>query len=552
MPYLILNPGAADNKIFTLKEGNNFLGRARENDIVVLHPSLSRQHARIDLIGDHAAIMDLQSRNGTFVNGSKIQQSELHDRDQIRCGDAALVFVQGLMSFVQQDHNIVKQMSPDATRIIMKDLLFEETAKIQAGALKIRTEVSEDRARDKLQILLKVSELLSSPEDIDRLLNKILDLLFQIMDVDRAALLLLDDNTGDLDLKAIKVTARETTQFYSRFILNYVMEHGVGVLSSDARLDPRFEKAHSIVQQSIRSLICVPLKPRDKVTGVLYVDNLSASNLYTEEELEFLTGFATQAAIAIDNSKLYKRIESEAVLRNNFMRFFPPKVVQEIAHAQDLILGAIETEITALFSDISSFTEMSARMEPREIVDLLNAYFPHMAEIVFRYDGTLEKYIGDALMAIWGAPFQHPDDPSRAVRAAIEMQYAVKRFNAEWGTPRGMEIQIHIGLNTGKVAAGNIGSKDYIQYATIGDTTNVTSRICGVAQSHEIMISESTRLKLNDPLIPLEKIDPVKVKGKDEPLQLYRVLWEEVSLEMLEEHLGQTRQADDSSGFSKR
>lgn len=531
MAYLILNPGASDNKIFDLKPGPNTIGRADKNDITVLHPSLSRHHACLEVTNDQITLRDLQSSNGTFVNDVRVMECVLKDKDKIRCGEASFVVIQGLMSFVQ-GQNILKQISPDATRVAIKDLLVQTQEKPLGGALKLINQAKDQRATDKLHILLKVSELLSSPEDINNLLQKILELLFQIMDVDRAAILMVDEETGEPELKALKMRDKKTDQFYSRHIINHVLKEGVGVLSSDARIDPRFDKSKSIVQQSIHSFMCVPLKPKDKATGVLYADNLSVSNLFSEEDLEFLTGFANQAAISIDNSKLYKQIEEEAVLRNNFLRFFPPAVIQEIAHSKDLLLEVIETEITALFCDISGFTEMSSKMEPREIVNLLNAYFPIMAEIVFRHGGTLEKYIGDALMAIWGAPIQYPDHADRAVRTAIEMQQALRVFNEQWARKRNLYLQIHIGLNTGKVAAGNIGSKDYIQYATIGDTTNVASRICSAANEEEILIAESTFQKLTNQFLLIESLPPVTVKGKDKPLQLYRIRWESFSRDL--------------------
>lgn len=187
----------------------------------------------------------------------------------------------------------------------------------------------------------------------------------------------------------------------------------------------------------------------------------------------------------------------------------------------------METEVTTLFADISDFTKMSSLMEPHQVIEMLNEYFKVMVEeIVFPYEGTLEKYIGDALLAIWGAPYRKEDDAQRAVRAAIEMQWAVCRLNEDWLHRRDLQIQIHIGINTGKVAAGNIGSERLIQYAAIGDTTNVTSRICSVAQAGEILISQSTFNKIKNWNFPLEKIAPISVKGKDRPLQLYRLLWE--------------------------
>jgi adenylate cyclase len=244
--------------------------------------------------------------------------------------------------------------------------------------------------------------------------------------------------------------------------------------------------------------------------------------------VEFLSALANQAAIAIENSHLYNKMQAEAVMRDKLERFFPQAVSRKLR--EEGHLDIVETEVTALFADISDFTTMSSTMEPRQVIEMLNEYFQVMVEdIVFRYEGTLEKYIGDALLAVWGAPYQKPDDVEQAVRAAIEMQRAVCHLNQKWAKRRNLQIQIHIGINTGKVAAGNIGSKKLIQYATIGDTTNVTSRICNAAKGGEILISQSTFDKVTEQSLPLEKMPPTMVKGKEQPLQLYRLLWNQLS-----------------------
>ncbi len=259
---------------------------------------------------------------------------------------------------------------------------------------------------------------------------------------------------------------------------------------------------------------------------MLYVDNLSLSNVYSDEDVDFLTALANQAAIAIDNSRLYKKMREEAVIRDKLERFFPPDVTKKLREEGNLEI--IDAEVTALFADICSFTQMSSHMEPRQVIEMLNEYFKVMVEeIVFPYEGTLEKYIGDALLAVWGAPYPKEDDTQRSVRAAIEMQWAVCRLNEEWAQRGRQPIQIHIGINTGKVAAGNIGSEKLIQYAAIGDTTNEASRICSAASAGEILISQSTFDKLQGWNLPLEVLDLIKVKGKEQPLQLYRVLWEQ-------------------------
>jgi adenylate cyclase len=313
---------------------------------------------------------------------------------------------------------------------------------------------------------------------------------------------------------------------WSSRIVDIVRERSVAARFADAQADPRLGEARSVMAQSICASMCAPLRPRDEVVGVLYVDNQSATNPFAEADLDFLGAFANQAAIALDNSRLYQRIEAEAVLRNNLLRFFPPTAIGKLISPEAGPLETIDTEVTALFADLSSFTALSSTMAPREVVRLLNEYFPAMAEVVFRHEGTLEKYIGDALLAVWGAPFRHDDDVLRAVTAAVEMQRALRRPDRPWAA-RGLELSMHVGLNTGPVAAGNIGSERYIQYATIGDATNLASRICGAAGADEILISEATRARLGACPFRVVAVPPVTVKGKAEPLLLHRVEWNE-------------------------
>ncbi|AFZ20126.1 adenylate/guanylate cyclase domain-containing protein [Allocoleopsis franciscana] len=534
VPYLIQNPENPDQKVHELQFGLNTIGREISNTIILLHKSLSRHHAQL-IINDQGVMMkDLGSLNKTYVNEREIDQCQLRHGDLVRCGSVLFKFVHSIeqhqapipLKDETANLSILRRFSPEQTRVEMQELLQQESSNYQRSVLKLRQEDVTQRAVDKLKILLEVSKQLSSPEENERLFEKILDLLFEIMNVDRAVILLVNEETGQLEQKAVKFRIGVPTddQFYSTTITNFVQQNGDSVLISDARQDQRFSESLSVLNQAIQASMCVPLKPRDTVIGVLYTDNLSMADIYSQEDLEFLTALANQAAIAIENTELNKKMQSEAIVRTKLERFFPQAVSKKLKEEGNLEI--VDTEVTALFADISGFTAMSSTMEPRQIIEMLNEYFEVMVEdIVFQYEGTLEKYIGDALLAVWGAPYRQPDDARRAVHAAIAMQRAVLRLREQWRQRHGIDIQIHIGLNTGKVAAGNIGSQNLIQYATIGDTTNVTSRICSAAQEGEIMISQTTLDQLNDPNVAIEKMPPVWVKGKDHPLQLYRVQW---------------------------
>ena len=546
MPYIIQNQATPHERVCELRYGVNTIGRGLDNSIVVEDEarSLSRHHAEIQVTDKGIYLTDLNSSNGTLVNQTNIVQKELTNGDLVQFGSVVFQFVNEtrldpspitVPINASSGLSILMRVSPEKSRVDMQDLLQEQKLAPAGSVLMIQGSDETQRTSAKLRVLLEVSQELSSPEGYSALPEKILELLLKIMSVDRAVLLLVNEKTGELEPKAYKFSNPNATadlNFYSRKITNFVLQQEIAIISADTSLDNRFDSSQSIIQQSIQAAMCTPLKPRDRAIGVLYVDNLSHGYAYHKEDLEFLSSLANQAAIAIENANLYRNMQSEVIRRTKLERFFPAAVSQKIEEGWDLN-RIIETEVTALFSDISGFTEMTSQMQPRKVLEFLNEYFKVMVEdTVFPFGGTLEKYIADALLAVWGSPYQKEDDAIMAVNAAIAMQWAMCKLNEDWiEQGRDLQIQIHIGLNTGMVAAGNIGSENLIQYTNIGDTMNVASRICTAAKAGEVFISESTLAKILHCNLPIQKLEPVMVKGKEEPLQLYRVCWEDIDIQ---------------------
>lgn len=527
MPRLIVNPGHRDERVHEIGVGTKIIGRGRESDIRVANKSLSRQHARVivDPSGE-VTIVDVGSKNGTFIDGQRIDGPRLlSDGQQFCCGDVHFLFSATEYS-VPPPETIVREISAESSHVLSHVLLDEARKRKHSTFNRPKLPKS---AEGRLQVLLDVARLLSSPESIDKQLVKILDLVFSILDVDRVAIIMIDEATGEFGKPVVESRRGDMLsappQAYSKHILNYVRERSVAALFSDASADPRLEDADSIHMSSVRSSMCAPLRSQEQVFGVLYVDNLTSPSVFSGEDLELLSAFAAQAAIAIENSRLYQRLQQEAVARNNLLRFFPPTTIAQLMETPSLTVQAIETEVTALFCDISGFTSMAASMAPRDVVALLNHYFPIVTEIVFQHEGTLEKYIGDALLAVWGAPFRRVDDARRAVLAAVQMQQAITKLTTE--LPSCPPLRIHIGLNTGPVAAGNIGSEHYLQYATIGDATNLASRICNVAKAGEIALGVPTLERLGGRIDwPIEGPEFHPVKGRDEPVPVYKLRWD--------------------------
>jgi adenylate cyclase len=517
MPHLIqesagdpASPGEAAR--YRIQAGTTTVGRASKSDLCIPEASLSREHARIEIGPDGAFVTDLGSRNGTFVNGLKVGTSRLKNGVKLQFGNVVFRF----------EDDPPESMTATGTFESSLRELLDQGPEVE-GTIRIRAASPEQRAKKKLDILLTVSRILSSPEPIEKLLERVFDLLFQIFDLDRAALLLADEKSGELQPRLTRAKRGDvgTAPIYSRQIVENAFASPGGIVSTDATIDPRFKEAGSVRITGIRSSMCVPLPSRARTLGVLYVDHLSGSNRYGDEDLEFLAGFAAQAAVAIENGRLYARLEEETVRRTSLLRFFPPSLVGPLLGSDAFGREPMDAEVTVLFSDISGFTSLSSELSSREVVGLLNRYFPVMAEIVFRYEGTLEKYIGDALMAIWGAPVPRPDDADRALAAALEMQAAITRLNAS--RPRYSPLSIHIGLNSGPVTFGNIGSADYVQFAAIGDTTNVSSRICNVASPGQVVVSGSTVARLTPGRWDLLALPPASVKGKARPVNVYLV-----------------------------
>jgi adenylate cyclase len=519
---LVVNPGKPDERRLPLRAGVSRIGRESDNEVVVANASLSRHHAVLHVGDGRAVLLDLESRNGSFIGEERVTEQELPPDGRFRCGDVHFELQnagQPLLTTTSAA-TALGEISPED----MADLLAAGDGPGVTRALRLRQGGKPgDRAQTKLETLLRVSRILSEPDPLDALLRRVFDLLFLVFDIDRGALLLRESPSAPLT-PAVTLTRsgeRPARAIYSQRIVERVVHDGVGLLADDATKDARFGDSESVLIDKIRSSMCVPLRGRQEILGALYVDHLSLPGHFAAEDLEFLTSFAHQAAIAVENARLVRQLEDEAVRRSHLLRFFPPSLVGPLMASPDLGREPKDHEVTVLFSDITGFTQMSSVMASREVVRLLNRYFPPMAEIVFRHGGTLEKYIGDALMAIWGAPVTADDDADHAVAAALEMVATLDRLNEEWGlTP---PLSVHIGLHSGPVTFGNIGSPEYVQFAAIGDTTNVASRVCSVAQGGEVVISAATRTRLKTAR-PMEALPPTPVKGKAAPLELYRLV----------------------------
>ncbi|HUF36449.1 MAG TPA: adenylate/guanylate cyclase domain-containing protein [Gemmatimonadales bacterium] len=523
---------ATGDQSFEIPPGRSLVvGRGVASDIAIYDPTISRRHAELVAGPDGVTVKDLGSSNGTCINGSRVAAGRLQLDDSVTFGKVLFRLRSHRLS--EPDPGFAPFDSPPQGGEIVRQLevrgahppgITSRDGPMPQGQLRVAAATAGERQAKKLTLLLDAAQKLSAELDLDRLLRAIVDTTFEVMNVDRVSILLRNESTGELT-PTIARSRLGDTQLHQvpSSIAEKVIQERVAVVSHNAPADARF-KGRSIVMQSVRSAMCSPLMASaDQVLGLLYVDNLTAANSFTDEDLQFLVAFSGLAAIGIKNSRFAEQIQREAMVRSNFERYFAPNIAADIAQQPGAIrLGGERRPITVLFSDIRGFTAIAESMGPDAIARLLSEYFTEMVEVIFEHGGTLDKFIGDAIMALWGAPISHEDDPDRAVQAAVAMQRAIADLNRSWAAAGRPEIGVGIGINHGEVFAGNIGSHRRLEYTVIGDAVNVASRLCAEAGPGEILVTEPLLGVVRDH-VDAEFLPELALKGKAQVVQVYRL-----------------------------
>ena len=272
--------------------------------------------------------------------------------------------------------------------------------------------------------------------------------------------------------------------------------------------------------------MAVPLMHKNLLLGIMVLDSQISTNAFGEKDLQLFNNIANSAALFIENATLAKQSERDAIARERFQRLLSPQVAALVMSGKvEVRQGGDPRETTMFFSDIRGFTSMSEGMRAEDIVSMLNEYFELMVEIIFHYEGTLDKFVGDEIMALFGAPVGHPDDAIRAVRSALDQIEALRKFNSQRVSDGKRGFEIGIGINTGDVVAGYLGSSKAMQYTVIGAPVNLAARLCSQAKGMQVIISEPTWLRVREHF-EVRELEPVTPKGIGHPVRIFEVLRE--------------------------
>ncbi|MGB2644107.1 MAG: adenylate/guanylate cyclase domain-containing protein [Candidatus Acidiferrum sp.] len=547
MPRLIIERPGVQPRLYELKDGSTIrIGRATSNEIALPHSSVSRSHAMLENQGDAWVVTDQHSANGVLVNGTRIQSAELKSGDVIGLGDIKLRFEDMTTGAVVGKTS--QQLSSHLTQILdhasVAQLLDRSKPKPASDWIEERKDADGrleflQRENRLLSLLYQVSRALGDKTTVEDVSQCVLDLVLQIDGAERGyAMLLATDSYRTAPQSAAysflpaiiryrQAPKSATPQVVlSQAIIQQVMQSKGPLLVMDAKEDARFSSSHSMALSGIQSAMCAPLASRDRVFGLLYVDNLSKRGTFTPEDLEVFAVIAAQAGLVIDRVMAKSEVKRQGVQLSALERFLSPAISRKIAaEAADIRLGGESQRITLLFADVRGFTTMAEKMTPREAVEVLNEFFARMTDVIFEHDGTLDKYIGDGLMALFGAPFSLQNDAEAAVRAASNMQRSLAELNKVSGRA---PLNIGIGIHTGEAVVGFLGTERRMDYTAIGDTVNVASRLTSQAGPGQIVISAATHARLKD-AIPCGQLAAMKLKGRAEMIDVYEVHWREAS-----------------------
>jgi adenylate cyclase len=517
---------------------------------VINIPSVSRQHARVRLSNGRCVLVDAGSRYGTHVNGTRVSgEALLRAGDVFQCGEASIAVEQQVdaSEILSEGHQLLEDSGTIVRRLdtgapAPRTPPAGQTPRIGLSWPSAERRKGSDRrklslpwpgrerrlGRDRrhsrlLRLLSEIGKTLVTVQPLPQILTRVIDLVFDVVPAERAFLLLRDAADQALTARVLRNRDGSAPQAtLSRTVINHVMRDRVAMLAADALYDPRLDASASIHAMKVRSFMCAPLWDRNEVIGVLYADN-PRSKKFVADDLDVFTALANYAAVAIAQANTSELLLQETKRRERLQRYHSPSVVTRILQGgtnSDASFLAQERDISVMFCDVVAFTALAEGLEPYQVAQLLNAFLTRMADEIFEQEGTLDKFIGDAILAVFGAPFPQPDHADRAVRTALEMRRSLAEMNA--AQPE-KPLRMRIAINSGRTLTGDIGSPRRREFTILGDVVNTASRIeSQVAAPDQIVITRATKEKLTHPFA-IAPLGAVTLRGRQGEVELFEV-----------------------------
>jgi len=431
----------------------------------------------------------------------------------------------GIRSARVEDNPIVRRFNESKTSLDFRGLSeLSQLGDTQAAGLRQTSPQGVDGIA--LRLVFKVTEALANTDSMDHFLAEMCDSL-QSAARAKGVIVLLPDESGSLMPRVVKLRRPDERVQLSRTVIEHATRNRAALTTEDAAADERFARGESVLRFDLKAVLCVPLMKGTDVMGALY---LTRDLPFSNTERDLVAALGQLIAMGLERTRLREQYAAAERTKRSLERFHAPEVVRRLmmesnatsaARGDGLFLEPLTS--TVLFCDLAGFTKWCEAHSAEEVGRVLNLYLGAMTETVFAHGGTVDKFIGDAVMCIFGAPFMNPDDPLRAVRCAVSMRNnfrALVDSGAAGEAARGLDV--HIGVNTGKVVAGTVGSPKRMEYTALGDTVNIAARLEGVAKAGQIVIGPTTADLVKDH-IRLRSLGPVALKGKSESIEAFEV-----------------------------
>lgn len=380
------------------------------------------------------------------------------------------------------------------------------------------------------EIIDKISNAITSLLDLEQILKQLVRTFMEDMFINTSSVMLLNPAKTEYQVYLADGERRNEIKkviFKKDQPLIQILEKEKKELTKyDVLEDPKYRAICEACTKDFETLnasLMVPLVFQDKMIGLLNLGEKKSGKFYNREDIDLLRTLANHGAVAIENARLVDQMKNEEKVRLNLARYLSPQIVDQVIKKDvEVNLGGDRKVVTVLFSDIRNFTRISESLPPDKLVQLLNEYFTEMAAIIFENQGSLDKYIGDAIVAVFGSLITLENSSRSAAQAAIQMMKRMWKLNEKWKNQYGFTMDIGIGINTGEVFLGNIGSPERMEFTVIGDTVNIASRFSGLAKAGQILITKETLSNLG-PEIKYTELPPIEVKGKTGKLEVFEI-----------------------------
>lgn len=488
------------------------IGRRSDCDLSIPEADVSRNHAKLTLEAGEFVIEDLGSSAGTYLGGERLAgPRRLAYPQTVQVGSAQM--------FVSDQPLPARQMppAPESGGVEGKVRI---TVSMDATASRAPTQgVAEQMAR-RLEMLYTLPLQFAAEPDLRKLFKLVLSRVMELIPgANRGALLVIDPASSSLVLRA---SVPEDNPPISRTLIKRAANEKQGFIWGEEQAGA--DMALSIVNLHIRTGMYAPMLWKGRTMGVICVDNPQHRGAFTHEDLQFLISVANYAAAAIANQLLQDDIEQNNRTLQNLLANFSPKLRDKLLQKSRegrLQPGGEKSNVTILMSDLRGFTRASSSLGAEDVVDMLNDYFSVLGDIVFQHDGTIDKFIGDAILAVFGSPEADENHALNAARCAMAMQSAIAAINERRRAEGRPNCDLGVGIHTGEVLHGFIGADERLEFTVIGDTVNKAARFCDGAAAGQIVMGPRTHEAVKGTL----RTEPRTIATKHEgPIEAYVIL----------------------------